>query len=40
MNWLARFVDTGYWIAIAVERDMLHDRAVALSREFDGRLAG
>jgi predicted nucleic acid-binding protein len=38
VNRAARFVDTGYWIAIAVLRDMLHDRAVALSRDFDGRL--
>jgi predicted nucleic acid-binding protein len=38
VNRAARFVDTGYWIAIAVVRDMLHDRAVALSRDFDGRL--
>lgn len=38
MNRAARFVDTGYWIAIAVERDMLHDRAVALSRDVGGRL--
>jgi predicted nucleic acid-binding protein len=38
VNSTARFVDTGYWIAIAVERDMLHDRAVALSRAIDDRL--
>lgn len=36
MSHSARFLDTGYWIALVDESDRYHDRAIALARRLTG----
>lgn len=36
MNHTARFIDTGYWLAIVHENDQYHARARALSSQVSG----
>jgi predicted nucleic acid-binding protein len=36
VNSAARFLDTGYWIALVDESDRYHDRAVVLARRVAG----
>jgi predicted nucleic acid-binding protein len=38
VNWVPRFVDTGYWIALFSTRDQLHPRARALAQRLRGPL--
>ncbi len=38
MNRTAVFVDTGYWLALAIRSDALHERAVRLSTRYRGPL--
>ncbi len=36
MNRILRFIDTGYWLGLATDRDPHHERAVVLSRILVG----
>lgn len=38
MNRVERFMDTGYWLALAVRSNQLHERAVRLSGSIRGLL--